>query len=153
MKSTLGRSRTGAARRRKRLAASVALGAALALAIGAAGCVKANPATDIASSPLVTGPTGPARTLADPMAYIPDIKPIFDSDCIYCHSPSRAYGNYSMTTYAEVMRDVQPGSASSRLVVLTQPRGSMYRYFTGDAQTKSAMVQKWVVTDRAAQTR
>ena len=137
----------------RRIGPWLALGAALVLAVGSAGCVKANTATDVAGSPLATGPSGTTRTLSDPMAYIPDIKPIFDSDCVYCHSPSRALGNYSMTTYAEVMRDVQPGSASSRLVVLTQPRGSMYRYFSGDAQTKAAMVQKWVVTDRAAETR
>ncbi len=87
------------------------------------------------------------------MAYVQDLKPVFDSDCVFCHSPSRAFGNYSMTTYAEVMRDVQPGNANSRLVALTQQSGSMYRYFTGDRQTKSAMLKKWVVTDRAAETR
>jgi predicted CXXCH cytochrome family protein len=81
------------------------------------------------------------------------MKPIFDGDCVSCHNNSFAAGRYSMSTYAAVLRDVVPGSASSRLVVWTQPGGTMYRYFTGDRATKAALVRAWVVDNKAAQTR
>ncbi len=142
-----------AVRSSRHMGAWLALGAAAIVALGAASCVKVYPATDLGTSPLATGPSGTERTLSDPMAYVQDIKPFFDSDCVFCHDHSRPSGEYSMTTYAEVMKDVRPGSASSRLVVLSQSNGSMYRYFTGDRKTKAAMVKKWVVTDGAAETR
>lgn len=153
MNHTWGLRGAGVLRRSRRPGAWLALGAAAAIAAGAAACVKAYPASDLGSSPLATGPSGTNRTLSDPMAYVQDIKPFFDTDCVFCHNHSSAAGNYSMTTYAEVMRDVTPGSASSRLVVLCQSNGSMYRYFSGDRATKAAMVKKWVVTDHAAETR
>jgi hypothetical protein len=81
------------------------------------------------------------------------MQPIFNNDCVPCHSGRRPDGNYGMETYAQVMTRVSPGSASSRLVTTTQSNGSMYRYFTGDRATKSALVRRWVVDNRAAQTR
>ncbi len=135
-------------------------GAALFLVIlllFAGACVKAQPPTDVGSpvgpSTDAGGTTTPAPTTTGPLAYTPDIKPIFDSDCVYCHSNSRPSGGYSMSTYAAVMRDVVAGNAFSRLVTTTQPNGSMYRYFTGDRATKAALVRAWVVDNKAAQTR
>jgi hypothetical protein len=58
-----------------------------------------------------------------------------------------------MTSYAQVMRAVQPGNASSVLVVVTQRGGSMYPFFSGNRTAKAQMVRDWVVTDKAAQTR
>ena len=87
------------------------------------------------------------------LAYVQDMAPIFASDCVPCHTGSRPSGNYSMSTYANVMRDVTPGSASSKLVTTTQPSGSMYRYFSVDRPGRSAMVKEWVVTYKAAQAR
>jgi hypothetical protein len=81
------------------------------------------------------------------------MQPIFASDCVPCHGGSRPFANYSMSTYANVMRDVIPGSANSRLVIWTQPGGTMYRYFSGNQATKAAMVKSWVVDNNAAQTR
>jgi hypothetical protein len=130
------------------------------LTIAAAGCVAVQPATDtgtgVGPSSLSTASAGSGSTTTaatGPLAYVQDLKPVFDSDCTICHSSSFASGNYSMTTYASIMRDVTPGNANSRLVVWTQPNGTMYRYFTGNRQAKSDMVKQWVVTYAAAQTR
>jgi Protein of unknown function (DUF3570) len=59
-----------------------------------------------------------------------------------------------MDSYANVMRGVRPGDASSPLVRTTQSRGSMYRYWSGSSRAaKADMVLRWVVTSWAAQTR
>jgi len=117
------------------------------------GCVATQPATDTSNptSPSATTTTTPVTT--GPLAYTPDMAPIFASDCTPCHSGSRPLGNYSMTTYAAVMRDVTPGNANSRLVIWTQPSGTMYRYFSVDRAGRAAMVKRWVVDNNAAQTR
>jgi hypothetical protein len=82
------------------------------------------------------------------------MQPLFQSDCVSCHSGRRAYGNYAMDSYASVMRGVRPGDASSPLVRTTQSRGSMYRYWSGSSRAaKADMVLRWVVTYQAAQTR
>jgi hypothetical protein len=127
----------------------------LAAASLVSACVKAQPATDTGNPAAPTDSTSTTTTTSStgPFAYTPDIKPIFDSDCVYCHSSSRPSAGYSMSTYAAVMRDVVAGSAASRLVTTTQPGGSMYRYFSGDRATKAAMVRSWVVDDKAAQSR
>ncbi len=128
----------------------------LLVSVGLAGCVSSQPATDTSGplAPSATTGTGTTPTTPlGPLAYVQDMAPIFASDCTPCHSGSRPSGNYSMTTYANVMRDVAPGNANSPLVVTTQPSGSMYRYFSVDRAGRSAMVRQWVVDDQAAQTR
>ena len=124
------------------------------------GCVATHPATDtsipVAPSDTTTGsnPTpGTGTASTSPLAYVQDMAPVFSSDCTPCHSGSRPSGNYSMTTYANVMRDVVPGSANSRLVVWTQPSGTMYRYFSVNRAARADMVRRWVVDNKAAQTR
>jgi pectin methylesterase-like acyl-CoA thioesterase len=129
---------------------------AFALAIGAVvtGCVATQPATDTGNPAGPTGVTSSAPAPATgPLAYTPDMAPVFASDCTPCHSGSRPSGNYSMSTYANVMRAVVPGNAGSALVVTTQPSGSMYRYFSVDRPGRADMVRRWVVDDKAAQTR
>ena len=51
------------------------------------------------------------------------------------------------------MREVRAGDARSRLVTSTQSRGSMYRYWSGNAATKAELVRRWVVENAAAQDR
>ncbi len=132
-----------------------------------AACVQTNPPTDVGNPVAPTSasqngegdnptpsqpqpsPQPPASTQS--LTYTNDMKPIFDSDCVVCHSGSRPSAGYSMTTYAGVMRDVSPGNANSRLVVWSQPGGTMYRFWTGNASQKAAMVRQWVVNDHAAQ--
>lgn len=81
------------------------------------------------------------------------MQPLFEADCVRCHSGSRPDGNYAMTTYAQVMRAVTAGSARSRLVVTSQRNGSMYRYWSGNAAAKADLVRTWVVSSAAAETR
>ncbi len=128
-----------------------------------AACVNVNPPTDVgnpvapssSSSPApqpAPTPT-PAPTSGQPLAYIPDMKPVFDSDCVPCHSASFAAAGYAMDSYAAVMRAVQPGNANSALVVWGSPGGSMYRYWTGNRSQKANMVLQWVTTYNAQQSR
>ena len=158
----------------------VSVGFVLAAGV-ALGCVKVQPATDtggIGSSTASTlsGPTAAATPAATPgptsspgaatptptpgatpsttaLAYTPDLQPVFASDCLVCHNDRNALGRYSMSSYTAVIRAVTPGSATSALVRLTQPNGSMYRYWSGDRAAKAALTRDWVVTYRAAQSR
>jgi hypothetical protein len=132
-----------------------------------AACVQAVPAKDTGdalpltpTSPSVTpgpgttsSPTPAPAALDQPLSYDQDLKPIFASDCVLCHSTARPLGRYSMSTYRDVMTDVRPGSASSPLVTVTQSRGSMYRYFSGNRAAKSDLVRRWIVNWNAQQSR
>jgi hypothetical protein len=140
----------------------------LAVTVFVSGCVNAQPPTDtgdpVASTP--TAPTGPTTAPTSPtspttpttpdssaLAYNPDMKELFASDCVVCHGPSRADGNYRMSTYAQLMAAVRPGNASSLLIAVTQPNGGrMYRYFSGSTttrQTKANQIRSWIVTYNA----
>ncbi|MEP7309375.1 MAG: hypothetical protein ABJA98_28050 [Acidobacteriota bacterium] len=44
------------------------------------------------------------------------------------------------------MAGVRAGSASSALVIVTQPGGSMYGFLTGDRAGKSALISRWVLS-------
>ena len=71
------------------------------------------------------------------VAYNQDIAPILRADCQRCHSGSRPDAGYSVDSYALTMREVRAGDARSRLVTSTQNRGSMYRYWSGNAANKA----------------
>jgi hypothetical protein len=113
-------------------------------------CVQGHPATDNGDPGV---PFGPSAIGVQPLAYVPDIKPILDSDCLSCHRTRNARGDYSVMTYNDVMRGQRVGDASSSLVVDCSPGGSMYRYFSGDATTKATAVFRWMVYYNAAPTR
>jgi uncharacterized membrane protein len=107
--------------------------------------------TTIAGS--TTSVASTTTTPATGLAYVPDVKPILDADCVRCHSAGNARGGVSLSTYAEVMRTVTPGSASSALVTSTRAGGSMNRYFSGSATAKAETTRSWVVDYRAVETR
>ncbi len=65
-------------------------------------------------TPAPTPTPTPAPTVS--VAFVQDVKPILDQDCVRCHS--------GMGSYRGVMGSVRPGDASSPLVVATQPGGS-----------------------------
>jgi hypothetical protein len=114
----------------------------------------ASPTSPTAPTNTPTNPTNPATPT--PLAYDPDMKAIFASDCVPCHGGSRVAGNYRMTTYSQVMAAVRPGSATSILVLVAQPSGNMYRYWSGSSTTRQAkarQVRDWIVTYNAQATR
>jgi hypothetical protein len=90
-------------------------------------------------------PTPTATPGATGVAYVQDIKPILDADCVRCHG--------SLSSYGGTMQYVQPGSASSLLVRVTQSNGAMYRYLSGTAASKSDLIRRWVVENDAAERR
>jgi len=87
------------------------------------------------------------------VAYAQDIAPILQNDCARCHSGSRPDAGYSVASYELTMRAAQAGNAKSPLVTITQNRGSMYRYWSGNAATKAELVRRWIVENGAARTR
>ena len=114
-----------------------------------------------ASPSTVTTPTTSASTTASSgseststaVAYVNDIKPILDSDCIVCHGSRVHENNVQLDTYANVLRVVQAGNANSLLVQVTRSNGIMYPNLTGDRAAKSALIFAWVVNNNAAQSR
>lgn len=124
--------------------------AALLAALSFAACVKGNPATDTGDPGF---PFGPTSAGTQTVAYVQDIKPIFDRDCVECHGGREDAGNYSVSTYSTVLARQRPGDASSSLVVTCAPGGSMYPYFSGDAAAKATLVFRWMVYYNALQSR
>jgi hypothetical protein len=122
----------------------------LSVSSGLPACIRSNPASDTADPGF---PFGPSAVGVQPLAYVQDIKPIFDADCLSCHSSRDARGSYSVSTFTDVMAGQRPGNAASSVVVDCSPGGSMYRYFSGDAVTKATKVFRWMVVDNAAETR
>jgi len=113
-------------------------------------CVQGHHATDTGDPGF---PFGPSAIGMQTLAYVEDIKPILDRDCLSCHRTREARGNYSVSTYADVIADQHPGDARSSLVVDCSPGGSMYRYFSGDAVTEATMVFRWMVYYNALESR
>jgi hypothetical protein len=113
-------------------------------------CVQGQRATDTGDPGF---PFGPSAIGVQTISYVQDIKPIFDRDCAECHGVRENAGNYSVSTYADVMAGQRPGDARSSLVVDCSPGGSMYRYFTRDAVTEATMVFRWMVYYNALQSR
>ena len=100
---------------------------------------------------------GPTTTVPPPaptpstVAYT-DLVPLFASDCTPCHGTHSPKARYSTASYSGVMAAVTPGSASSALVYVTQPGGSMYGFLSGDRTGKAAQIRTWVLNG-APQTR
>ena len=113
-------------------------------------CVGGQRATDTGDPGF---PFGPSAIGVQQLAYVQDIKPILDRDCLSCHGSREARGNYSTATYADTLNGQTPGDSRSSLVVDCAPGGSMYQYFSGDATTKATEIFRWIVYYNAAQTR
>jgi hypothetical protein len=124
--------------------------ALLIIACASSACVQGQRAADVGDPGF---PFGPSAVGVQALSYVQDIKPIFDHDCLSCHSTRDARGGYSVSTYSDVMLGQRPGDASSSVVVDCAPGGSMYQYFSGDVTTKANIVFRWIVYYNAAQTR
>jgi hypothetical protein len=89
-----------------------------------------------------TTPTAPTGTGSSPdvtaLTYTADIRPVLASDCVRCHGPSRRDAGIDLSTYANVLTTLTPGSASSRLILATRSGGIMYGQFSGSSSTRAA---------------
>jgi hypothetical protein len=72
----------------------VSLRGLLLASVVVSGCVQGQPASDRSDPGF---PFGPTATVTGPVAFVQDIKPIFDRDCLECHSSRNARGNYSVS--------------------------------------------------------
>ena len=126
------------------------MAALLLCAASISACVQGQRAADVGDPGF---PFGPSAISVQTIAYVQDIKPIFDRDCASCHGAREIAANYSVSSYTNVMSGQQPGDARGSLVVTCSPGGSMYRYFSGDAVTKATMVFRWMVYYNAQQSR
>jgi hypothetical protein len=109
--------------------------------------------TTTTTTTTTSGGTTTSTTTSTPLAYVNDIKPVLDSDCVACHSPRLHESNVDLSTYASVMRVVQAGSSNSLLVRVTRSNGIMYPNLTGNRAAKSELIRSWVVDSLAAETR
>src|SRR5205085_7197525 len=69
-------------------------------AFAVSACVQSQRAIDTGDP---GSPFGPSAVGAQTVAYVQDIKPIFDRDCLSCHGARDTAGNYSVSTYAKVI--------------------------------------------------
>jgi hypothetical protein len=115
--------------------------------------VHVPPTTTTTTTTTASGGTPPSSATSTTLAYLNDVKPILDSDCVLCHNPQLHENNVDLSTYSSVMRVVQAGNANSLLVRVTRSNGIMYVNLTGDRAAKSELIRGWVVNNAAAQTR
>ena len=109
-------------------------------------CVHAEPAADTGNT---LSPTASLPDPRQPLAYEPEMRQLFASDCVYCHGGYRVDGGYSMNTYEDVVRDLMG------VVNTTQPGKKMYPYWSGNEATrlvKADMARRWVEVYRAQRT-
>jgi hypothetical protein len=112
--------------------------------------------TSVSTASAPTPPTTPQSSGSSStatIAYVNDIKPILDGDCVACHGSRIHENNVRLDTYANVMRVVTPGNANSLLVRETRPGAVMYANLTGDRAAKADLIRAWVVNNNAAETR
>lgn len=133
----------------------ILLSAGVLVSVVVGGCIKGQAAVDNGDPGFPFGPSSISPT--QQLAYVQDVKPILDRDCLRCHrSNGRGDdegGGYSVSTYADVMVGQTPGDAKSSLVATCAPGGSMYPYLSGDRDTSATVLFRWMVYYYAAQTR
>ena len=105
-----------------RSAAGAGLFSFLFISVVVSGCVKGGPASDTGDP---GSPFGPTTIGTQPLAFVQDIRPIFNADCLSCHQSFDARGNYSVSTYADAIQGQRPGDARSPVVKDCSPGGSM----------------------------
>jgi len=139
---------------------TAALTATVVLTLALAGCGGGGGSTTTPTAPTTTTPpatttppTTGGGTSTVTVSFNQDVSPILQADCARCHSGSRPDGNFSVTSYASVMRAVVAGSANSTLIRETRQGGGMYGNWNGNATAKAETVRAWVVDNRAAESR
>ena len=137
------------------LAVTVAATLTLAGCGGGSSSTPTSPSSSASTPPPTSTtppPTGGGSSTVT-VSFNQDVSPILQADCARCHSGSRPDGNFSVTSYANVMRMVTPGSANSTQVRVTRSGGSMFGNWNGNAAAKAETIRAWVVDNRAAESR
>ena len=113
-----------------RSGSSLALGLLLwgtAIAFTACGGASPTSPSEVPTPTQTSAGTGTGTTSTVTIAYVNDIKPILDSDCVSCHGPRIHENNVDLSTYAGVLRVAQAGSANSLIVRQTRSNGADVR--------------------------
>jgi hypothetical protein len=95
----------------------------------------------------VTAPPPPVV----PLTYMTDIKPIMDSNCVFCHGGSQPTAGRDFSTYQGVMTVVTPGDPNSRIIQMTKPGAPMHGYLNPDPLGKADTIYRWIVNFGAPQ--
>lgn len=124
---------------------------------GAAGCGGGSPVSPSTPSPApgTAAPPpapSPAPSPGPAVAYTNDIRPIFEMDCLFCHSAQARTAGVDLSSYRGAM-DAAQGGADSRLVRVTRQGGIMYVNLTGNQAAKSELIRAWVVDNNLRETR
>ncbi|MGE3274394.1 MAG: hypothetical protein AB7O67_04740 [Vicinamibacterales bacterium] len=129
--------------------------AAMLLALAAGACSGGTPTspTETTTTTTTTPTTSGGSSGTASVAYTPDVKPVFDADCIRCHNARTRDGGVDLSSYATVLHTLSPGNANSILVRVTRSGGAMYGEFSGNRTAKSELIRSWVVDNGAAQSR
>lgn len=83
--------------------------------------------------------TAPPTTLK--LTYKDDIKGILDQHCVSCHNPTST--SFDLSTYFGIIQSgvAIPGDSNSKIIIVTQPGGSMREHLGSDADLKSGKIK------------
>jgi Planctomycete cytochrome C len=124
----------------------------LVLGLAAAGCGD-GPSTLTSPSFVIGGGVATNPGGAATIGYTLDTKLLFDASCTRCHNSRSREGGVDLSSYAAVLRTLQPGNANSELIRQSRSGGSMYRYWRGDAAAQADLVRRWIVEFQARENR
>ena len=106
------------------------------------------------SPSLIVGGSDPANPGgAATIGYTQDTKLLFDASCTRCHNSRSREGGVDLSTYAAVLRTLQPGNPGSELIRQSRSGGEMFRYWRGDGAAQADIVRRWIVEFQARESR
>lgn len=124
----------------------------LGLAAAAAGCGD-GPSTLTSPTVVLAGGVATNPGGAATIGYTQDTKLLFDASCTRCHNARSREAGVDLSTYASVLRTLQPGNANSELIRQSRSGGPMFRYWRGDAAAQADLVRRWIVEFQARESR
>jgi hypothetical protein len=126
--------------------------AVVGLALVAAGCGD-GPSTLTSPSFTVGGGSASNPGGAATIGYTQDAKVLLDGSCTRCHNANNRNGGVDLSSYAAVLRTVQPGNAASQLIRESRAGGSMFRYWRSNATASAEIIRRWIVEFQARENR
>ncbi|MFK7734925.1 MAG: DUF1549 domain-containing protein [Pirellulaceae bacterium] len=96
-----------------------------------------------------------AASDAKPLSYTQDIEPIFRNNCQGCHQPAKAQGDYSMTSFDDLMKDgesgdraIVPGDAAASYLLqqieIVDGESSMPKKGKPLHESEIELVRRWI---------